>query len=68
MDQKKPRKCRRGPEGPRAAHEGRGHPPPTGRGPCLVDSPETPFAWPRLQHLLYIQKPPENNLDREFRR
>ena len=36
--------------------------------PYLVAASETPLTCSRRQHLLYIPKLPEHNLDREFRR
>ena len=45
-----------------------GAPYPPGRAPYLVAASETPLTCSRCQNLLYIQKPPEHNLDREFRR
>ena len=45
-----------------------GAPYPPGRAPYLVAASETPLTCSLRQHLLYIPKLPEHNLDREFRR
>ena len=63
-----PQSKRVGPEESWAVHEGGGAPTPLGMGPYLVDDSWTPLTCSRRQHLLYIPKPPEQNLDREFRR
>ena len=63
-----PRSIRDGPEESRGTHKGGGVPYPPGRAPYLVATSETPLTCSRCQNLLYIQKPLEHNLDREFRR
>ena len=55
-----------GPEESRGHHESGGHALPPGRAPYLVATSWTPLACSRRQHLLYIPKLPEQNLDREF--
>ena len=45
-----------------------GAPYPPGASSTLVGETWTPLTCSRRQHLLYIPKPLEQNLDREFRR